>query len=253
MGVQARHNRGMANSPSGDSMIGRIMRIISAFDDDKPAMAVAMLARRADIPLATTHRLVNNLLDEGVLQREPGGDIRLGLRLWELASRSSKAQTLRQAAMPFMEDVQAVIRQHTQLAVRQDDEVLFIERLSGRDSVVNEAKVAGRLPIHISSSGMVLLAHEPREVQEAYLARHGAMVDPERLRRDLAGVRQSGYAALAGYVVEDTTGVAVPVVGRRQEIIAALGVVVAAGEENLPATVPVLMTAARGIARAVGQ
>ncbi|GAB3267896.1 IclR family transcriptional regulator [Arthrobacter pigmenti] len=241
----------MANSPSGDSMIRRLMRIISSFDHAKPAMSVAVLAKRADIPLATTHRLVNALVDEGVLHRETDGQVRLGLRLWELASRSSEVLSLRQAAMPFMEDVQAVIRQHTQLAVLQDDEVLFVERLSSRDSVVNEAKVAGRLPVHVSSSGMVLLAHSPSQVQEAYLKRNAETVDAGQLRRDLAGVRQSGHAALAGYVVPDTTGIAVPVLGRRQEVVAALGVVVAAGEENIPATVPALMTAARGIARAV--
>ncbi len=232
-------------------MIRRLMRIIASFDHSKPAMSVAVLAKRADIPLATTHRLVNELVDEGVLRRERGGQVRLGLRLWELASRSSEVLSLKQAAMPFMEDVQAVIRQHTQLAVLQDDEVLFVERLSSRDSVINEAKVAGRLPVHVSSSGMVLLAHSLPPVQEAYLNRNAESVDAGQLRRDLAGVRQSGYAALAGYVVADTSGIAVPVLGRRQEIIAALGVVVAVGEENIPATVPALMTAARGIARAI--
>lgn len=232
-------------------MIRRLMRIIESFDHAKPAMSVAVLAQRADIPLATTHRLVNELVGEGVLRREPEGQIRLGLRLWELASRSSEVLPLRQAALPFMEDVQSVIQQHTQLAVLQDDEVLFVERLSSKESVVNEAKVAGRLPIHVSSSGMVLLAHSPPQVQEAYLKRHAETVDAGQLRRDLAGVRRSGYAALAGYVVPDTSGIAVPVLGPRQDIIAALGVVVAAGGENIPATVPALMTAARGIARAV--
>lgn len=232
-------------------MIRRLMRIISSFDHSKPAMSVAVLAKRADIPLATTHRLVNELLGEGVLHREPDGRIRLGLRLWELASRSSKVLSLRQAAMPFMEDVQEVIRQHTQLAVLQDDEVLFVERLSSRESVVNEAKVAGRLPVHVSSSGMVLLAHSPSQAQEAYLKRNAETVDVGQLRRDLADVRQTGFAALAGYVVADTTGIAVPVLGQRRQVIAALGVVVAAGEENIAATVPALMTAARGIARAV--
>ncbi len=127
----------------------------------------------------------------------------------------------------------------------------LVERLSSRESVVNEAKVAGRLPVHISSSGLVLLAHSLPPVQEAYLERNAETLGARQLRRDLAGVRQSGFAALAGYVVADTSGITVPVLGRRQEINAALGVVVAAGEENIPATVPALMTAARGIARAV--
>ena len=253
----------MANSSSGESVLSRIVRIVGSFDDGKPGMGVAAIARRAGIPLATTHRLVAGLVDVGWLEHQANGEVRIGLRLWELVNRNSAVLGLRQAAMPFMEDIQAVVHQHTQLGVLEGDEVLFLERLSSRGSVVNEARVAGRLPAHVSSSGMVLLAFSPRHVQESYLRRHDDGLDAAQLRRDLAGIRQAGYAALTGQVVEETTGIAVPVLagtgrlGAGRQVagrpVAALGVVVAAGEENIPAIVPALMTAARGLARAVGQ
>lgn len=239
-------------------MTSRIVRIISAFDGSHPAMPVSALSRRAALPLSTTHRLVGDLVAHGLLQHEPDGRIRLGLHLWELASRSSSALDLKAVAMPFMEDLQAVVRQHTQLSVLQDDEVLFIERLSSRGSVLNRAQVASRLPLHISSSGMVMMAHSPRHVQEAYLGRtaEGAGLDavPFRagLRRQWAEMRQYGYASLPGTVVAETTGIAVPVFNAAGYAAAAIGVVVPTGDENPAATVPALMTAARGIARGLG-
>lgn len=237
-------------------MTTRIVRIISAFDAGHPALPVAALARRAGLPLSTAHRLVRELTDHQLLQRDADGQVRLGLRLWELANRSSAAADLKQVAQPFMEDIQAVVRQHTQLSVLQDGEVLFIERLSSRGSVLNQAKVAGRLPVHISSSGMVLMAHSPRHVQEAYLQRNAEQPDPfpaaADLRRQWGEVRRSGYAALPGTVIAETTGIAVPVFGRQGSAVAALGVVVPTGRENTAATVPALMTAARGISRALG-
>ena len=246
----------MANSPSGDSMAERIVRLISAFDAEHPAMPAATLAQRAGLPLSTTHRLAGELVSLRLLQRGGNGELRLGLRLWELANRSSSALDLRQVAMPFMEDIQAVIRQHTQLSVLQDDEVLFIERLSSRGSVSNFAKVAGRLPLHISSSGMVMMAHSPRHVQEAFLARRGevpeALVAPEALRRQWADIRREGSATLPGVVDPHTTGIAVPIFGPLGTAVAALGVVVPLGRENTAATVPALMTAARGISRGLG-
>lgn len=245
----------MANSRSGDSVTDRIVRIISAFDSAHPSLPVATLARRADLPLSTAHRLVSELLRHGLLQKQAGGDVRPGMRLWELASRSSPAGDLKAVAMPFMEDIQAVVRQHTQLSVLRDDEVLFIERLSSRGSVLNHAKVAGRLPLHVSSSGMVMMAHSPRHVQEAYLARasgHGSAPPPEELRRQWAVMRQYGAASLPGAVVADTTGIAVPVFNASGMALAAIGVVVPTGEENISATVPALMTAARGISRGLG-
>lgn len=237
-------------------MAERIVRVISAFDAEHPAMPVTMLARRAGLPLSTTHRLARELVALALLQRTGTGELRLGLRLWELANRSSAALDLRQVAMPFMEDIQAVIRQHTQLSVLQEDEVLFIERLSSRGSVSNFAKVAGRLPLHISSSGMVLMAHSPRHVQEEYLDRHRNDPPPfpqaGSLRLQWAEIRHQGCATLPGVVDPDTTGIAVPVFGPQGSAVAALGVVVPRGRENTAATVPALMTAARGISRGLG-
>ncbi|MCC9144874.1 MULTISPECIES: IclR family transcriptional regulator [unclassified Arthrobacter] len=243
----------MANSPSGESMTSRIVRIISAFDETHQSMPVAVLARRAELPLSTTHRMVKDLAGHGFLQREPDGGVRLGLRLWELANRSSAALGLKQIAMPYMEDIQAVVRQHTQLSVLRQDEVLFIERLSSHGSVLNHAKVAGRLPVHVSSSGMVMMAHSPRHVQEAYLLRRNlADREEQDLRASWTRIRLEGSASLPGAVVPDTTGIAVPVFGASGTAVAAIGVVVPTGSEHTTATVPALMTAARGISRGLG-
>ena len=55
--------------------------------------------------------------------------------------------------MPFLEDVHAVVGHHAQLGVLDGDEVLFLERLTARDAVINYSRIAGRLPLHTSSSG----------------------------------------------------------------------------------------------------
>ncbi|MFD1214445.1 IclR family transcriptional regulator [Arthrobacter sp. GCM10027362] len=245
----------MANSPSGDSMLDRLVRVLGAFDETKGSMSISTLARRADVPLATAYRLAADLVRHGLLSRDANGQVRPGLRLWELANRSSPAVDLRQAALPFMDDVHSVVRQHTQLAILRDDEVLVIERLSSRGSVVNQAQIAGRMPVHRTSLGMVLLAHSPNHVQESYLNRHPDAADAVSFdfRRHLAQIRLRGYAAFDGRVDADTTGIAVPVLDRLGHAQAALGVVVPLGFENFQSVVPALMTAARGIARTIGE
>lgn len=248
----------MANSKSGDSSLDRVVRILRCFDAEASSLSVGSLAGRTGIPLASTYRLVAQLMEYDFLRKDAAGGLRLGLGLWELASRSSPALDLREAAMPFMKDIQAVVGQHTQLGLLQEEDVLFIERLSGRDSVVNQARVAGRLPVHKTSSGMVLLAFAAPQVQAAYLQAHphpdlpnGA--GPGDFRQALARVRSQGYASFDGLMDEDTTGVAVPVLGRGNIALAALGVVVARHGTNIHSILPALMTGARGIARAVGQ
>ncbi|MFF2345157.1 IclR family transcriptional regulator [Pseudarthrobacter sp. NPDC058119] len=248
----------MANSASGESMIARFVRVVSAFDDRHQTMTVAELARRTGLPVTTTYRLVNELLHERLLEREPGGAVHIGTKMWELASRGSKMVGLREAALPFMEDVQSVVQHATTLGILDSDEILYIERIGTHATVVDISKIAGRLPLHATSSGLVLLAHSPAAYQDKILARplykytDTTLTEPMVLRRHLADIRHRGFAAMPGVIVPETTGIAVPVFGPDNTAVAALSVIVPRTEENDSARVPVLMAGARGISRALG-
>ncbi|WP_091509809.1 MULTISPECIES: IclR family transcriptional regulator [Amycolatopsis] len=241
-----------------ESVLGRIVRIIEVFGPDTPALGVSELARRADLHVATASRLVERLVGYGWLQRDADRKVRIGVRLWELASRASPTLPLREAAMPYLEDLHAVVRHHTQLAVLDGDEVLFLERLSARHAVINLTRIAGRLPLHASSSGEVLLAHAPAELQERVLSgplpayTRFTVTDPKVLRARLADIRRDGYALCPGYIDERATGVAVPVRGPGGAVVAALGVVVP-NDDNARATIPALRATALGIARSLTQ
>ncbi|WMY79170.1 IclR family transcriptional regulator [Citricoccus sp. I39-566] len=262
----------MVEESARDGTLDRLIRILGAFDADRPTLSVAALARRAAIPVPSAYRWVDRLTAAGLLERAEGGAVGPGMRLWELASRSSPGTSLRQAAMPYMDDVQAVLRQHTQIAVLDASGVLVLERLSARGAVPNQATIAGRMPTFTTSLGLVLLAFSRRHVTEAFLTDHAdALGSPLReiwhqggnarnvvnpteaeLRTRLAEVRQQGFAAVDGQVDSEATGVAVPVLSPEGQAIAALGVVVPLSSEFRPGLAPMLMAAARGISRALG-
>ncbi|MDQ0821356.1 DNA-binding IclR family transcriptional regulator [Arthrobacter sp. V4I6] len=242
----------MANSVSGDSVVDRVVRIIAAFPEGASVLQLTELAERAELPLTTAHRLVRQLAQHGLLEAGAGGSVRLGLRLWELVNRKSATLALRQAALPFMEDIQHVLNQNVNLAVLDSGEALFVERLSRRGSVANRAQIAGRLAVHVSSAGLALMSHQPRSFQTEYLEQFtdpAGKVTADELRSLLSEAAHLGYAQLAGVIDSDTWGIAVPVLDGRKRAVAALGVVVPLQEVRLQALVPALQTAARGIGR----
>ena len=153
---------------TGESVLARGARIIEAFGHDERTLTVTEIARRSGLHVATASRLIEELVGVGWLERV-GRRVGIGVRLWEVASRASPAVGLREAAMPFMEDVHSVVAQHTQLAVREGTSVLFLERLSTPGAAINYTRIAGRLPLHASSSGLVLLAHAPTAYRNAVL------------------------------------------------------------------------------------
>lgn len=247
----------MANSSSGDSVTDRLVRVLETFTPTRTVQTAADIGRRAGLPGSTAHRIVGELIEAGFLERDDDRRIRIGMRLWELATRSSPALRLRQSAMPAMERVQARIREHTQLAILEQDEALFIERLSGSTAGSNVTRIAGRLPLHASSSGLVLLAFGARELQERILA--GPLValtaetitHPDALRRKLAEVRALGHAVAPGSIEAVSTGVAVPLRDEGGAVAAALSVVLRRDQPVAPALVE-LHAGKQDIERALG-
>jgi DNA-binding IclR family transcriptional regulator len=196
-------------------------------------------------------------VEQGLLARTANGKVRIGVRLWELAQRASPTLGLREAAMPFLEDLHAVMGHHVQLGVLDAGEVLFVERLSARDAVINVTRIAGRLPLHASSAGEVLLAWAPSDLQEQVLAgslpgyTRTTITTPARLRGVLDGIRRQGYVVADGQIHADATGIAVPVRGSpaaASPVVAGLSVIVP-NDGRAPLLVPALQAAARGIAR----
>ncbi len=221
----------MARSSSGESVLTRAVRILEAFSPQEPMLTVSQISRRAALPLATTVRLVEELTRHGLLARDEQRRVRIGNRLWELAQRASPVRTLRETAMQFMSDLHSVVGHSAQLGILDGEEVLFIERLIAPGAVVTVTQIGGRLPLHASSAGLVLLAHAPADLRNRVLRgplqpyTPHTITDQRTLRTALAEVRQNGFAFSPGHIRPNATGISVPVrvAGR---VVAALGLVV---------------------------
>ena len=242
----------MTTGRGSESILDRAVRVLEAFSRDRPRLTVPALAAAADLPVATTYRIAAQLVRLRLLARDADGRLMLSTRFWEIASRSSGVTGLREAAGPYLDIVQQVVRQHTQIGVLEGDEVLILDRLSSIGSVVNRATEAGRLPARKTALGLSMLAYAPDHVRASAVARAVEDGTDGLLRRDLAHVRREGYAVQEGRLDTDTTGIAVPVLNRRAVAVASLGIVVPRGYTGVGQAVAALRTAARGIALAVG-
>ncbi|MFE9826373.1 IclR family transcriptional regulator [Streptomyces sp. NPDC005791] len=245
------------NSPHQESVLSRTARIFEAFSQEEPALSVSEIARRARLHVATTSRLVGELVAHGFLSRDDDRKVRIGVRLWELVTRAAPTSSLRDAAMPFMEGVHDMVGHHVQLGVLDSDDVLFLERLSAPSAVVNYSRIAGRLPLNVSSSGLVLLGHGRADLKERVLSGRltactpATPATPARLRAIMAEVRRQGYAFCPGYVHTEALGIAAPVRDAGGAVVAALSVIVP-NDRDATTLIPVVRMAARGLSRALG-
>lgn len=246
-----------ARRDPGVSVTARVLRLLAAFTPESPELTLSQLSRRAELPLSTAHRIVDELLRWGALERDADGRYRIGLRLWELGALAPRGVGLREAAMPFLEDLYEATHENVQLAVLEGTEALYVERISGRDAVNTVTRIGGRLPLHATGVGLVLLAHAEPALQEEILAgplrrfTDKTITSPSVLRRVLADIRRSQFAVTDGQVELIALSVAAPIYGPTDEVVAALSIVVPA-ESRPEAFVPAVRAAARGASRVLG-
>ncbi|MER7083252.1 transcriptional regulator, IclR family [Saccharopolyspora kobensis] len=240
------------------TVASRLFRILEAFSPERPSLTLSAISRHSGLALTTTHRLVGELAGWGALERAADGSYRIGLRIYELAGLTPRGTLLREVAMPFLGDLYEATRQNVQLGVRDGDEVVYVERISGREAVPVVSRPGGRLPLHATGVGLVLLAHADPGRQEAVLSAplkrftERTIADARQLRRTLADVRRQGFAISDRQIELSTLSVAAPVHDDTDEVIAALSIVVPADRTDPMALVPAVRAAARGLSRALG-
>jgi DNA-binding IclR family transcriptional regulator len=248
---------GSRNRVDRRSVTARGFAVLEAFTPAWPTLTLSDIARRAALPLTTTHRLVGELCASGALERDGDGTYRIGLRLWEIASLAPRGVPLREAALPFLEDLYEVTHENVQLGVREGHEVLYIERIAGRQAVGVLTRVGGRFPLHASGIGLVLLAHAPEAVQLEVLSgplqrfTDHTITDPDRLRRMLTQIRRDGVAVSDRQVTDDALSVAAPIFDAGGAVLAALSIVSKADGMDPARLVPAIRAAALGTSRAL--
>ncbi|MDO5508521.1 MAG: IclR family transcriptional regulator [Corynebacterium casei] len=228
----------MANSKSGETVLERCVRVLEAFDIENSRLTVSEIARRAQLPMSTAHRLVTELVVVGLLDRVEDRRLVMGHRAWEMFARTNPVEDLRFRARPVLEGIHSAVQQFTSLAVPQfdDDEVLFIERYTRFGDAKIRAAQGGRMDLFDNSNGIVFLAHAPFEVLERVFSKpmvsktDGQTYDLDMVQEQVEFARRMGYAKISNGMVRENIAYAVPLMGTDGRVVAALSVVGRADE-----------------------
>lgn len=197
------------------SVTGRILSILTVFESGQRSISLTDIAEQTMLPLSTVHRLVGELVQWRFLAKNETGRYQLGIRLWALAQNTGRQ--LRDAASPILQDLFSLTGETTHLAIRDGNEALYIQRIYSTKRVARAAKVGGSLPLHATAVGKCILAFEEEWVRNAYLElplkrfTPYTEVNPVALERQLAKIRQQGFAIAHEEVSIGSSSIAVPI------------------------------------------
>lgn len=241
----------------GRSSASRLLAVLGAFDCRRPVMNLTRLAAVSGLSLATTYRLAKELTHWGALERNADGTFQIGLKLWEVGSLAPRQRELRQVARPILDNLHEATRQIVQLAVAEDGYALVVEKMSGSRPVRNVTEVAGRLPLHATGVGKILLSFGPAELMEQTQAAaperftEKTVTNPVAIANAARKARREFVAYCRDEMTVGTSSVAAPVFDRDGGLAGAVGALVPS-RAPLARLAPAVLTACGTISRRMG-
>lgn len=240
------------------SSLQRALHLLRALAEGGPSR-VSELARGTGYTQATTHRLLQQLVDEGFVEQS-AQDKRyaLGLAFFALAARAGESGGLRALCRPALLRLGAALGDSVFLLVRSGFDAMCLDRWEGPFPIRSfTGDIGGRVPLGIGQGSLAILANLPEAEREEVL-RHNVprlagmgSVDGVFLRTEVARVQRQGYAATNTGLIEGMAGVGVPLFDAAGRVVAALSIGTLAARlegERLPVVVELLQREARELA-----
>jgi DNA-binding IclR family transcriptional regulator len=183
-------------------VIDRMMSLLAALSRHSSPANLKQLATETRLHPSTAHRILSVLVGNRLVDRIEPGTYRLGIRLLELGNLVKSRISVRQEALAPMQRLQQELGETINLSVRHEDEVVYIERTSGNNSMMRVVQIIGaRAPLHITAVGKIFLAEDGPEKCAEYARRTGlprytdnTLSDADALAKELENVRRVGYA-----------------------------------------------------------
>lgn len=231
------------------SVLARIDSVVGAFDDAHSELTLHELTRRTDLPKSTVHRMVDQLVKVGWLERGVDG-YRIGMRLFEIGGLATRRRRLAESAAPHLHALSTSTGLAVQLGILDGTDVVYLERITTADYAL-PTREGGRQPAYCTALGKAMLAFDPiakAEVvaQELPSRTSRTLTTPEALLADLARTAAEGLAFDHQESYEGLACVAAPVRGAGRAI-AAVSVTGPVARIDLHAVAPLVQHAAQAI------
>ncbi len=242
-------------TPDTAGGLDRAGAILDAFDADHRELGLADLVRRSGLPRSTVHRTATTMIRLGWLDK-PADRYRIGNKLFEVSGLAPVRHELREAALPFLQDLYAATRTTVQLGVLDGVNVLVVEKIGGHRPMPMLSQVGGRVPVHCSAMGRAMLAYSDAETVDAVLAAGleprtpRTLTSPAALRRELTSIPDRGWATEREEGNIGVACVAAPVFGPLGTVAAALSVTGPAASVRADRLGPAVRLAAAAATRA---
>lgn len=243
--------------------VERAADILELFLEDEPELSVKEISERLGLSKSTVHGLIKTLEHRGYLQQNPDNlKYKLGLKLFELGSFIADQFDIVQIAQPFIKELVDDLKETVHLVVRQQDELVYVAKEEGPQTLRIYSHVGKRAPIHCTGVGKAILAFQDEKEIDRILSTvelksftDKTITDVEEIKKQLQQVRENGYSVEDEEIEIGLGCIGAPIFDHKGNVSASLSCAtpkMRLTEERIPEIIAGVKNTAAKISRSLG-
>jgi DNA-binding IclR family transcriptional regulator len=184
------------------------------------------------LPKSTVHRILKDLRELDYISFDPQTKRFFGsLRLARIGYEVIANFQLRNHVRPFLLELNRETEHTTQFGILDGTLGVYVDKIESKDFGIKLFSEVGRtFPLHCTGLGKTLLAFSPEEIVARVLKQklepitEKTITDPKKIIRELAKIKERGYAVDHEEITRGLMCTAAPVFGLSGELAGAISV-----------------------------
>lgn len=206
----------------GTGTVSRAVHLLALLADQSGGLSVKRAGDELGVPPSTAHRLLNLLRGEGFVDVVAPGHYTVGSRFYRIAARIVQNVSPQSLAQPIIEELASRFNETVLFALHVPTEraLTFCGRADGTQKLTYQIEMNRPLSLVWGASGKAILAFLPEREIAVTFEREGRspatgapLPSWSDLGRELAVIRERGWALSEGEKLAGARGIAAPVFG----------------------------------------
>ncbi len=219
----------MADEDIRNKALSRAIKVLECFNVETPELGITEICARLGMNKSTVHSIVVTFEAHGYLRQNPSNSrYHLDSKVFRLAGVLNRSRPQRDEISRIVRTLAAETGETVYYGIRSGNSTLYLDHMSAASFVVPKQVIGHTAPLHCTATGKAILSMLPEEEVDSIVTSglkrmtENTLVEPARLKEDLAQSRDRGYSVDNMEHEHGVKGVGVPVMDEHGDVVAAI-------------------------------
>ncbi|MEB3101522.1 IclR family transcriptional regulator [Ferviditalea candida] len=217
---------------SSASSLENALQLLKMFTMDEPELRLSEIAEKLGVAASTAHRLVNTLVAEGFVVKDPRTNMyRLGASILAFGKMITAQIKLYREALPILQELVNKSNETAHIGILDQTDTVYLHKIECSHPVRLLSHSGKRNPAYCTGTGQLILAYQDERTVNRVIERGLVRKTPKTITRPdeflslLNTIRKQGFAIASEQLHEGVTSIAAPIRDLSGQVVASVAVV----------------------------